>query len=289
IHDLDCLLGVVDRDVDVHPEDELPTRDVLQLVDEVAVPVARGDALALEQRERMRPGRADPHPVRSRDVADVAADLAELLLDVGRRPADRRRDLEHGLHELRVDACLELVAVHGGEHRVDVLDEVEGLAVEEHVLPLHAERVRIALAERVVEDAAAGREARALPGDRGRIDLLRHVGRTASASISTRQRGSTSAETASIVLAGRISPKNSPCARPTSSQSATSVRKIRVRTTFSSVAPASSSAVAMIWRHRRARPEAAFGSSSPPGLTGGGAAPDPTVPSPAPPEDPTKL
>src|SRR5262249_40100186 len=248
------LLGVVDRDVDVHAEDELPTRDVLQLVDEVAVPVACSDALALEQRERMRPRRADAHPVRPRDVADVATDLAELLLDVGRRAADGRRDLEHGLHQLDVDARLQLVAVHGGEHRVDVLDEVEGLAVEEHVLLLHAQGVRVALAERVVEDAAAGREARALSGDRRRIDLLRHVGKTASASISTRQRGATSAETASIVHAGRTSPKNSPCARPTSSQSAMSVRKIRVRTTFSSVAPASSSAVAMIWRHRRAWP-----------------------------------
>jgi hypothetical protein len=45
-------------DVHVQAEDELAPRDVLHLVDEVAVPVARGDALALEEAERMRP--ADP-------------------------------------------------------------------------------------------------------------------------------------------------------------------------------------------------------------------------------------
>ena len=68
---------------------------------------------------------------------------------------------------------LELVARHRLEHRVDVLDEVERLGVEEHVLLLDAERVRLALAELVVEHAAAGGEA--LAGDRGGIDLLHGV------------------------------------------------------------------------------------------------------------------
>src|SRR5438552_2306656 len=53
---------------------------------------------------------------------------------------------------------------------VDVVDEIEALAVEQHVLLLDAERVRLALAERVVEDAAPRREA--LAGDRRRVDLL---------------------------------------------------------------------------------------------------------------------
>ena len=51
------------------------------------------------------------------------------------------------------------MAGDSGEHRVDVLDEVERLAVEKHVLLLDAERVRVARAERVVEHAAARREA----------------------------------------------------------------------------------------------------------------------------------
>ena len=50
------------------------------------------------------------------------------------------------------------------------MDEVERLAVEEHVLLLHAQGVRVALAVGVVEHAPTRREA--LPGDRCGIDLL---------------------------------------------------------------------------------------------------------------------
>ena len=35
VHDLDRLLRIVDGDVDVHAEDQLAARDVLELVDEV--------------------------------------------------------------------------------------------------------------------------------------------------------------------------------------------------------------------------------------------------------------
>ena len=40
-----------------------------------------------------------------------------------------------------------------GQERVDVLDEIEGLGVEQHVLLLHAERVLVGLSEGVLEDA----------------------------------------------------------------------------------------------------------------------------------------
>ena len=136
--------------------------------------------------------------------------------------ADRRRDLEHRLHELGVDARLELVPGDRCEHRVDVLDEIEALAVEEHVLLLDAERVRVARAEGVVEDAAALGVAAALARDRRGEDLAH--GSTASASISTRHAGSSSAATTTIADAGRMSPNTSPCARPTASQSAASTR-----------------------------------------------------------------
>jgi hypothetical protein len=49
--------------VDVHAEDQLATGDVLELVDERAVAVARGDALALEQAERVGSRRATRNPV----------------------------------------------------------------------------------------------------------------------------------------------------------------------------------------------------------------------------------
>ena len=159
VHDLDRLLGAVDRDVDVHPEDQLAPGDVLHLVDHAAVAVLGGDPLALEEAERVRPGRADAEALLAGDPDHVRAQLRQLLLDVGGRPANRRRDLDHRLHQLGVDPRLELAARGRGEHGVDVLDEVEGLRVEEHVLLLDAERVRLALAEGVVEHAAAGGEA----------------------------------------------------------------------------------------------------------------------------------
>src|SRR4029079_15620175 len=78
VDDLDRLLGVVDRDVDVQPKDQLAPGDVLELVDEVPVAVAGGDALALEQRERVRPGRADAHALLGGEARHVGAQLAQL-------------------------------------------------------------------------------------------------------------------------------------------------------------------------------------------------------------------
>src|SRR5439155_20286500 len=123
---------------------------------------------ALEGAARLRARRAAAPARVARDASHVGTDATELVGDLRGGVAYGRRDLGHGLHQLGVDHRLELVPGAGGKHRVDVLDEVEGLAVEQHVLLLDAERVRIALAERVVEDAAAGREPRALPRDRRR-------------------------------------------------------------------------------------------------------------------------
>jgi hypothetical protein len=64
------------------------------------------------------------------------------------------------------------VARDGRQDGVDVLHEVERLAVEEHVFLLDPERVRVAPAEGMVENAPAPREARTLPRDGRRIDLL---------------------------------------------------------------------------------------------------------------------
>ena len=113
----------------------------------------------------MRTGGAELEAVLLRHGGDVRAKLPQRHVHVARRTAHRRRDLEHGLHELGVDPRLELAARHRGEHGVDVLDEVVRLGVEEHVLLLDAEREGIAVAEVVVEHAAA----------RGWVDLL-HAG-----------------------------------------------------------------------------------------------------------------
>src|SRR5579875_2571106 len=175
VHHLDRLLRSVDGDVHVHPEDQLAAGDVLHLVGERPVAVARRDPLPLEEREGVGAGRADPQALAPRHVRDVAADAQELLPYAGRRVADRGRHLEHRLHQLGVEVRLELVPGRRGEHGVDVLDEVERLAVEEHVLLLHPQRVGVARAEGVLEHAAAGREAHALAGDRGRDQRVAHA------------------------------------------------------------------------------------------------------------------
>ena len=99
----------------------------------------------------------------------------------------------------------------------------KALAVEELVFLLDPERVRIAAAECVVEDAAAVDGA--LARDRRRKRLLR-VGHaeasTASTSISTFHAGSSRAVT-TVAFAGRISRNTSPCARETPSKCAGSV------------------------------------------------------------------
>jgi hypothetical protein len=60
--------------------------------------------------------------------------------------------------------------------------------------------------------------------------------------------GSIRAATCTIVVAGRISPKTSPCARPISSQRPMSVTNIRVRTTSAIENPARSRACSMMAR-----------------------------------------
>src|SRR4029077_5972700 len=102
--------------------------------------------------------------------------------------------------------------------------EVPRLGVEQHVLLLDAQRVGVAATVRVIEHArvGAGRALRPLAGDRRREDLLHRWSITASASISTSQRGSSSCVTIPVV-AGRAVVNAAACARPTSSIDAGSV------------------------------------------------------------------
>jgi hypothetical protein len=170
------------------------------------VAILRGDPLALEEAERVRARRPHPQPLRAGGRADVAAQRRQLAHHVAGRAAHGRCDLEHRLHQLAGDPGLELVPLHRRQHRVDVLDEVERGRVEEHVLLLDAERVRLAATEAVVVDAAL--VARGEPGDGGRHGLRRRLGlerrrgggldahgRTASASIPTSPRGSSTLAT----------------------------------------------------------------------------------------------
>ena len=69
---MDGLLRVVHRHVDVKAE-ESATRDVLQLVDEVSVAIAGGDALALEEAERVVPAEPTRGPGRGRSPSRSSA------------------------------------------------------------------------------------------------------------------------------------------------------------------------------------------------------------------------
>ena len=198
---VDRLVRVVHRDVDVTAEDELAPGDVLELVDEVAVAVARGDALPLEEAERVRAGRAHAQVVARGRLGDVRAQPPELPVDVGRGLANRRRDLEDGLHQLRADVLVELTVLRGREHRVHVLDEVERLRVEEHVLLLDAERERLARPEVVVEDAAPLGEPLARDG-RG-INLLHESDELYSEAGGRRQAPPASRERRQLGVRGR--------------------------------------------------------------------------------------
>ena len=205
--------------MDVHAEDQLAPRDVLHLVDELPVAVLGGDPLALEEAERMRAGGGEAAALLARDLGDVGAQLAQAGVDLGRIAADGRRDLEHRLHQLGVDPRLELAVVGDArEHRVDVLHEVPRLGIEQHVLLLDPERVRSSGAEAMVEYARGrfgdGPSAELI--GRGRSCSVMVAPRTASASISTRQRGSSSPVTRPVV-AGRATAKASRWARPTAS------------------------------------------------------------------------
>ena len=109
VDDLDRLLGVVDRDVDVEPEDQLAPRHVLHLVDQVPVAVTGGDPLPLEEAEGMRPRGSHAQFVLARDPGHVRPQTPQLAVDVAGGPTDGRRDLQHRLHQLRVDVGFELV------------------------------------------------------------------------------------------------------------------------------------------------------------------------------------
>ena len=159
----------------------------------------------------MRAGRADAQVLPAGDVGHVRPEPAELRCRRRRRWGRRGVEISRTDCTARADALDELAFLDGGQHRVDVLDEVERRRVEEHVLLLDAEGERVARAELVVEHAAARREP--LPRDRGGIDLLHSSFTTASTSISTSQRGSTNPRTTIIAFTGRMEENTSPWAR----------------------------------------------------------------------------
>ena len=77
VGDVDRLVGIVEPDVDVQPEDDLLARDEAQRVDEVAVARRGGDPLVLPARERVRAGRADQQALLVGGVANLTSQRAQ--------------------------------------------------------------------------------------------------------------------------------------------------------------------------------------------------------------------
>jgi hypothetical protein len=97
---------------------------------------------------------ADQETVALGDLDHRAAQRDELLAGGRDALARRRRDLEHGLHQLRLHLPVELGRDRREQH-LDLLGEVEALGVEDHQLLLDADRERGA-GEAVFEHVAEG-------------------------------------------------------------------------------------------------------------------------------------
>ena len=135
---VDRLVGVVDPHVHVHAEDQLLARHEAQRADQVAVTGSRDDALVLPHRERVRARRTNRELLPRGGVDHLTPKRAQLGArdrDVGTGVG---RDLEHRFHQLGFDLA-------GGsrfEQRLDGVDELERLGIEDHQLLLDPERVR---------------------------------------------------------------------------------------------------------------------------------------------------
>jgi len=141
--------------------------DVLKHLDQLTVAVAGGDLLVLEQRRGMRPGGAQAQAAGARVLGHPGAQPAQVGGSLADVPADDGAGLQHALHELRLQLLGEVAGRRLVQQILDLRNQLEGVAVEQHVLLLDTHGERVAGAEPVVEHAAAGA---ALAGWRGSHD-----------------------------------------------------------------------------------------------------------------------
>src|SRR5262245_2521372 len=222
---------------------------------------------------------APHHPVRpdARDVEYIGRDHPSLVLPEVERGRARVAPQESRaiLFTERSDGERQQGVTDAAPHEVAArrhaahLPGVRALARDAHARDaadvLAAGRKKRAVVARrrlvvAVEAGAFDRQAGAELGVAKRQDLFERCASQlqggchatiASASISM-SAPSTSLDTSTMLVAGRMSRNTSPCARPTSSNAAMSVTKMRVRTTSSIPPPSASMAARMIARARRA-------------------------------------
>jgi hypothetical protein len=149
--------------VDVQPEDQLAAGRILHLLHDPAVMLTVGDQLVFVMRERMRSRRGEHEPVLLDDCFQVPAQPLKLHRRVADRRADRGLPLDLGLKDLARRTRRELALVVGVEDRVRPLHKIERLGVEQHVLLLDPQRVRLRGAKAVLRNARAGGRSHARP------------------------------------------------------------------------------------------------------------------------------
>ena len=138
VGDVDRLVGVVEADVDVQPEDDLLARDEPQRLHQVAVARRARDQLVLPARDRVRAGGADAQALRLGGVANLTPQRAQRGARLAHVRARLGRDLEHGLQQLRLDLAVGRVL----EQVVDRVDQRVAVRIEDHQLLLDPDRVR---------------------------------------------------------------------------------------------------------------------------------------------------
>src|SRR5215216_697912 len=95
----------------------------------------------------MRPGSGDERVGVLRHVAEVPPEVVEVIHCLLHSGGDLRRDLDHRLEKLRLDALLLLPALEGEQDLIDPRDELVTLAVQDLELLFDAETEGSALAE----------------------------------------------------------------------------------------------------------------------------------------------
>ena len=137
VEELDRAGPVGHGDVDVQPEDQQRARQLLQLFDDVLVALAGREDLVLPVRKRMRAGGRDAQPDALGALRELAADVADLVLELGDVGADLRADLDDRLVELALD----LIAERGARRQQlgHVRAQLPGLGVHDLELFLDAD------------------------------------------------------------------------------------------------------------------------------------------------------
>src|SRR3954454_5078033 len=138
VSDVDRLLGVVDPDVDVGPEDHLLVGDPPELRRELPVAGLVDDPLVLVVGGGMRAGGADGEVVARAHLADAAPHVRELRSRLGDVRAGPGRHLQDRLHQLGLHLAGEILG-QVPEDRVDPLGQLESLGIADHQLLLDAD------------------------------------------------------------------------------------------------------------------------------------------------------